>query len=65
MIEEGKTYTCDMSAIAITILEIIKSDSEYIEVKGMVFNKKNKIAYGESTYSLSRAEIADWVTITL
>lgn len=65
MIEEGKTYACEMSAVAITILKIIKSDAEYIEVEGMVFNKKNKVAYGSSTYNLSRTEIADWKIIEL
>jgi len=60
MLEEGKSYTCDRSAVAITILEIIKSDDKNIEVKGMVFNKKSNIAYGSHTYNLSRSEIEDW-----
>jgi hypothetical protein len=63
MIEEGKSYTNDLSAIGLQIDRVLWSTDEYVDVLGTAFNKKNKLVYDTREYRLYYSELVDWFEI--
>jgi hypothetical protein len=56
----GATYTNDISALAITVKNIIDETSDYYIIFGMLFNKVNHKMYELKYFKVEKTTLSTW-----